>query len=83
MRMQVQKWGNSLAIRILKFFAKETNIEQSLIVNLSAVEGKLITKPIEENEYSLEELLAAVTESPQTGYKQAGRCPVLVLSPYF
>lgn len=62
MRVQVQKWGNSLAIRIPKSFAKETKIDQGSIVDLSTVEGQLVAKPIREYEYSLEELLAGVTE---------------------
>ncbi len=62
MRVQVKKWGNSLAIRIPKSFAKEIKIEQGTVVDLSMVKGKLIAKPIKEYEYSLEELLAAVTK---------------------
>ncbi len=64
MRVQVQKWGNSLAIRIPKSFAKEIKIVQGSVVDLSAVKGKLIAKPITENEYeySLEELLSGVTK---------------------
>jgi antitoxin MazE len=62
MRVQVQKWGNSLAIRIPKSFAKETKIEQGSVVDLSTVKGQLVAKPIKEPEYSLEELLAGVTE---------------------
>lgn len=62
MRVQVQKWGNSLAIRIPKSFAKETKIEQGTVVDLSTIEGQLVAKPINEHEYSLKELLAGVTE---------------------
>lgn len=62
MRTQVQKWGNSLAIRIPKSFAKEIKIEQGSVVDLSVVKGKLIAKAIDEDEYALEELLAGVTE---------------------
>ncbi len=62
MRVQVQKWGNSLAIRIPKSFARETKIEQGSVVDLSVVKGKLVAKPINEYEYSLEELLAGVTK---------------------
>lgn len=63
MHIQVQKWGNSLAIRIPKAFAKETKIDQGSIVDLSISEGKLIAKPIEETEYSLAHLLEKVTEN--------------------
>lgn len=62
MHVQIQKWGNSLAIRIPKSFAKEIKIAQGSFVDLSTIQGKLIAKPLDEKEYSLEELLAGVTE---------------------
>ena len=62
MRIQVQKWGNSLAIRIPKSFAKETNIDQGAFLDLSVVEGKLVAVPIPEKEYSLEALLSQITD---------------------
>lgn len=34
MKIQVQKWGNSLALRIPKSFAIETKIDQGTIVEL-------------------------------------------------
>jgi len=61
MRVQIQKWGNSLAIRIPKSFAKEVNIGQGSLVDLSTNEGKIIAKPIE-NEYSLQDLLKEITD---------------------
>jgi antitoxin MazE len=60
MQVQIQKWGNSLAIRIPRSFAKEVNIHQGSYVDLSIVKGKLIAEPIE-NEYSLHQLLSHVT----------------------
>jgi antitoxin MazE len=62
MLVQIQKWGNSLAIRIPKSFAKETAIDQGSLLDLSIVDGKLVATPITEREYSLEALLAGVTE---------------------
>jgi len=62
MQVQVQKWGNSLALRIPKSFAKQIKIEQGSYVDLSAVEGKLVARPLEEQEYSLEQLLAGITD---------------------
>jgi antitoxin MazE len=62
MLVQLQKWGNSLAIRIPKSFAKETAIDQGSFLDLSLVDGKLVATPITETEYSLEALLAEVTE---------------------
>ena len=60
MLAKIQKWGNSLAIRIPKSFAKQINIDQGSYLDLSTIDGKLIAKPIDE-EYSLQELLKKVT----------------------
>lgn len=62
MRVQIQKWGNSLALRIPKSFATESQIDQGSTVDLAVVEGKLIVTPITEQNYSLDELLAGVTK---------------------
>ena len=62
MHIQVQKWGNSLAIRIPKSFAKQINVQQGSFVDLFTDKGKLVAKPLDEKEYSLEQLLAGVTE---------------------
>lgn len=63
MRAQIQKWGNSLALRIPQSFAAESSIEEGSVVDMSLVEGKLIIEPISEPTYTLEELLAGVTKN--------------------
>jgi antitoxin MazE len=62
MRVQVQKWGNSLALRIPKSFAQETHLDQGSVVDLSLKEGEITITPVAESEYSLEELLSQVTK---------------------
>ena len=62
MKTQVQKWGNSLALRIPKSFAAESNIEEGSPVNLSVVEGRIIVEPVFEPAYDLDELLSRVTK---------------------
>ena len=62
MKTKVQKWGNSLALRIPKSFAAETQLEPDSEVDLSLVKGRLVITPILEPNYSLEQLLAGVTE---------------------
>jgi antitoxin MazE len=62
MRTQVQKWGNSLALRIPRSFATESKIAEGSVVNMSIVEGKLIIEPASEPTYTLDELLAGVTK---------------------
>jgi len=63
MQTKVQKWGNSLALRIPKSFALNIDIKQNEFVDLSIGDGKLIITPITEKEYSLKELLAGISEN--------------------
>lgn len=62
MKAQVQKWGNSLALRIPKSFAAESNIAEGSAVNLSLVEGRIIVEPVAEPTYTLDDLLARVSK---------------------
>ncbi|MFO7682195.1 MAG: AbrB/MazE/SpoVT family DNA-binding domain-containing protein [Chloroflexota bacterium] len=61
MEARVQKWGNSLAIRIPKPYALEIGLEQNSLVTVSIEDGRLFLEPVQPT-YSLEDLLAAVTE---------------------
>ncbi|MBI1294219.1 AbrB/MazE/SpoVT family DNA-binding domain-containing protein [bacterium] len=62
MRTKVQKWGNSLALRIPKSFAAEVGLDEDAAVDLTLIEGKLVVTPLTPTEYTLEELLAQVTD---------------------
>jgi antitoxin MazE len=62
MRMRVEKWGNSLALRIPVAFAREAQIESGTLVEMSLVDGKLVVAPVTEPKLVLERLLAGVTE---------------------
>ena len=62
MKIQVQKWGNSLAVRIPKSFAQETNIDQGSVVDLVLEEGDIVIKPRSKPTYILDELLSQVTK---------------------
>jgi antitoxin MazE len=61
MKIQIQKWGNSLALRIPKSFAVESKIEQGSTVEVSLESGKIIVFPVEEPEFLLDDMLAKVT----------------------
>ena len=63
MKTRIQKWGNSLALRIPKSFAVETGLEQDAIVDISLVDGKLIVTPLPVPSMTLEQLLAGVTDA--------------------
>ena len=62
MKAQIQKWGNSLALRIPKSFATESKVEQGSIVEVSLEQGKIVVTPIVEPEFTLDGLLAKVTK---------------------
>lgn len=61
MRARVQRWGNSLALRIPSAFAVETTIEQGSEVELTLEDGRLVVTPVKDPAFSLEALLAEVT----------------------
>ena len=62
MKVQVQKWGNSLALRIPKSCATESSIEQGTLVDVSVVKGKLVVASVVDRKYTLEELLDGITK---------------------
>jgi antitoxin MazE len=66
-RAQIQRWGNSLALRIPKSFALELQVEQGSTIDMSLDDGSIVIAPITEPEYSLEELLAEVTRKNRHG----------------
>ncbi len=72
MKVQIQKWGNSLALRIPKSFALESKIEQGSTVEVSLDNGKIIVFPLIEPEYSLDDLLAKVTAENLHGEIETG-----------
>jgi antitoxin MazE len=62
MKIQVQKWGNSLALRIPKSYAVETKIENGSTVEVVVQKGALVVKPTVKDNLTLDEMLANITE---------------------
>jgi antitoxin MazE len=62
MRTTIQKWGNSLAVRIPKAFVKEAHVAYGTAVDLSVDDGKIVIDPHLEPEYRLADLLKGVTK---------------------
>ena len=60
MKTKVQKWGNSLALRIPKALAADANVAPGTTVDLQISEGKLIVEPSREPHYTLDDLLAEI-----------------------
>ncbi len=72
MKTKVQKWGNSLALRIPKSFAIETLLEADTEVELSLIDGRLTITPIVQTGYSLEALLEGITPENIHGETETG-----------
>jgi antitoxin MazE len=60
MLTKVQKWGNSLALRILKAFARDAQLENDSLVEISLVEGQIVITPVQAPSWTLDELLAGI-----------------------
>ena len=57
----VQKWGNSLALRIPSSLAKDVHLRQGSVVELAVIEGKMVVKLKGERGFSLSQLLKGST----------------------
>jgi antitoxin MazE len=62
MQTKIQKWGNSLAVRIPKAFVKEAHVAYGTSVDLTVDDGKIVIDPHAEPQYRLEDLLKGVTK---------------------
>ena len=62
MLTKVQKWGNSLALRIPESFATELGLQRETPVEVTLVEGKLVVTPIVKPKPTLRQLLAKATK---------------------
>jgi antitoxin MazE len=72
MRARVQKWGNSLGVRIPKPFAEETRLEENAEVEISVKGRKLIVEAIEPT-FTLKALLAKVRPENIHGEVSTGK----------
>lgn len=61
MKTEIQRWGNSLAIRIPRAFAQETHLENGSAVNLSLEAGNLVIAPIPKKKYALGDLISQIS----------------------
>ena len=61
MKTAVQRWGNSLALRIPKAFAQQAGVVKDAPVDLSLEKGRIIVIPRPPARVSLKKLLARVT----------------------
>jgi len=73
MRVSIQRWGNSLAVRIPKPIAVESELAEGAVVDMKLARGKLVLIPVRDRKPTLEELLAGVTEDNIHGEVDFGK----------
>jgi antitoxin MazE len=62
MLSHIQKWGNSLALRIPQSIAREIGLRRDTSVEIALIDGKLVIAPVVRSKVTLEKLLAQVTD---------------------
>ncbi|MBW3623588.1 MAG: AbrB/MazE/SpoVT family DNA-binding domain-containing protein [Armatimonadetes bacterium] len=61
MQARVQKWGNSLAVRIPKSFPAESKLDQNSVVEMWVENGRIVLLPVAQPQLALAQLLEGVT----------------------
>ena len=72
MHTHIQKWGNSLALRIPKSVAAQSNVSEGSSVDISVRNGTVIVSPIAPK-FDLRTLLKGVTKRNKHGEFRTGR----------
>jgi antitoxin MazE len=73
MKTRIQKWGNSLALRIPKPFAEESNLREDSAVDVTVRAGKLVVVAIEEPQVTLEDLVGKITSRNRHSEVETGK----------
>jgi len=58
---RVQKWGNSLAVRIPKSVAEDIRLNSGKTVNLTVRDGRIVIASVFQRRFRLNDLLRGVT----------------------
>lgn len=67
MNTTVQKWGNSLAVRIPRSVAEDTHLHRGSVVDIILIGGKIVVKPERQRPYTLAQLLKGITKRNRHG----------------
>ncbi|HLX60288.1 MAG TPA: AbrB/MazE/SpoVT family DNA-binding domain-containing protein [Planctomycetota bacterium] len=64
MQTRVQKWGNSLAVRIPKSFLDQSKLKRNSLIDMSFERGKIVILPArkKKRKYTLAELVKGITK---------------------
>ena len=72
MKARVQKWGNSLGVRIPRALAREASVDADTEVDITSQGGKIVITPIRRKAYTLRQLLSRITEENLHGEVDTG-----------
>lgn len=61
-KAKVQKWGNSLGLRIPDALAKQINVKAGTAVSIEVDDGRLVVVPDTSGHYRLDDLIDAITD---------------------
>ena len=73
MQTRIQKWGNSLGLRIPRSLAAEAQVEEGATVDLSVEDGRLLVRPLRVRKYDLRGLLRKVGRRKLHGEVSTGK----------
>jgi antitoxin MazE len=73
MQTRIQKWGNSLGLRIPRSLAAEAQVEEGATVDLSVEDGRLLVRPLRVRKYALRTLLRKVSRRKLHGEVSTGK----------
>ena len=71
MQTKIQRWGNSLGVRIPRSFAAEARVEAGSSVDISVADGSLRIRPLSRR-HSLRDLLKKITTRNLHGEVSSG-----------
>jgi antitoxin MazE len=61
MKAKIQKWGNSLAVRVPKGIAEQAGVKSDDVVDMDVEDGKIVLLKVAA-EYRLDDLLDGITD---------------------
>jgi antitoxin MazE len=70
---KVQKWGNSLALRIPRSMAMDARLEADTTVDVLLVDNHIVVTRVSEPEWTLDALLAGITKHNVHSEIETGR----------
>lgn len=72
MQTTVQKWGNSLGIRIPRPLADQVRIGEGSVVEIEEQDGRIVIRHVAPKEYTLGELVDGITDENRHDEIDAG-----------